>query len=142
MSNAVTPVNIGLSWHSRQDTHISKIDGWYVVVCDGTRRYAAVRGGTHSRITISGTFIQNPAFFSIICASGVVRDGMRRYTAVPEGAPVDFADARDSVYMINIKATTELAYPRSNLRDVSARVKCKEHVFLGAPYQTEYIPCG
>ena len=56
---------------------------------DGTRWHAEVRGGTRSRIAISGTFIQNPRFPPYdLC----VRCGTRRYTTVPGWAPVDFVD--------------------------------------------------
>ena len=48
--------------------------------------------------------------------------------------------ARDSVNMISVKPVTELAYPCSDLHDVSIRVGRGENVILGAPYQTEQIP--
>lgn len=43
--------------------------------------------------------------------------------------------------MIGVKPVTKLTYPCSDLREVSARVRCGEDAILGAPYQTERIPC-
>ena len=59
-------------------------------VSNGTRWCAVVPGGTRSRIIISGASIQNPGLSPYnLC----VWCGTRGYAAVPEWAPVDFADA-------------------------------------------------
>ena len=50
--------------------------------------------------------------------------------------------ARDSVYVIGVKPVAELAYPCSDLHDVSRRVERDEYAVMGAPYQTGWIPCG
>lgn len=49
---------------------------------------------------------------------------------------------RDGIYMIGVKPVAELAYPRSDLHDVSVRVRRDEYTILGAPYRTGWTPCG
>ena len=42
---------------------------------------------------------------------------------------------RNSVYVISVKPVAELAYPCSDLRDVSTRAKRDWYAILGAPCQ-------